>query len=66
MSSAANSHVEMAKVSRRVHNISIRGSRSFHAETKSNQQVYIDMTQREKSDNKHPNFFKLLHKNKFI
>ena len=33
--SAANSHVKMAKVSRRVPGTSVRGSRSSHAETKS-------------------------------
>ena len=35
MRSAANSHVKMAMVSRRVPDTSARGSRSYHAETKS-------------------------------
>ena len=35
MRSAANSHAKMALVSRRVPDTSVRGSRSFHAETKS-------------------------------
>ena len=35
MRSAANGHVKMAKVSRRVPDTSVRRSRSFHAETKS-------------------------------
>ena len=35
MRSAANGHVEMAKVSCRVADTSVRGSKSFHAETKS-------------------------------
>ena len=35
MHSAANRHVKMAKVSLRVPDTSVRGSRSFHAETKS-------------------------------
>ena len=35
MRSAANSHVKMAKVSHRVPDTSVRGSRSYHAETKS-------------------------------
>ena len=35
MRSAANSHVTMAKFFRRVPNTSVRGSRSYHAESKS-------------------------------
>ena len=35
MRRAANSHVKMVKVSRRVPNTSVRGSRSYHAEIKS-------------------------------
>ena len=45
MRSAANGHVNIAKVSRRVPNTSIRGSRSYHSETKPNQPVYIDVAQ---------------------
>ena len=35
MHSAVNSHVKMAKVCRRVPDTSVRGSRSYHSETKS-------------------------------
>ena len=35
MRSTANNHVKMARVSRRVPDTSVRGSRSYHAETKS-------------------------------
>ena len=35
MRSAANNHVKMVKVSPRVPDTSVRGSRSYHAETKS-------------------------------
>ena len=35
MRSAANSHVKMAKVSRRVPDTTVQGSRSYHAKTKS-------------------------------
>ena len=44
MRSAVNSHVKMAKVSRRVPDTSVQRLRSFHAET-ANQPVYADMAQ---------------------
>ena len=44
MRSAANRHVKMVKVSRRVPDTSVRGSRSYHAQCP-NQPVYIDVAQ---------------------
>ena len=49
MRSAANSHVKMAKVSRRVPDTSVRGSRSDHAETKSKSACLHRRGAREKS-----------------
>ena len=49
MRSAANSRVKMAKVSRRVPNTSVRGSGSYHAETKSKPACSYRRGAREKS-----------------
>ena len=59
MRSAANGHVKMAKVSRRVPDTSVRGSRSFHAETKSKLACLHRHGAREVRyfEHKHPDFF---------
>ena len=49
MRSAANSHVKMVKVSSRVPDTSVRGSRSYHAETKSKPACLHRRGAREKS-----------------
>ena len=49
MRSAANSHVKMAKVSRRFPDTSVRGSKSYHAETKSKPASLHRCDAREKS-----------------
>ena len=49
MCSAANSHVKMPKVFRRVPDTSVRGSRSYHAETKSKPDCLHRRGAREKS-----------------
>ena len=49
MCNAANSHVKMAKVSRRVADTGVRGSRSHHAENKSKPACLHRRGAREKS-----------------
>ena len=58
MRSAANSHLKMAKVSRRVPDTSVRGSTSYHAETKSKPACLQTWRKREVRyfEHKHPDF----------
>ena len=49
MRSAANSRIKMAKVSHRVPDTSVRGLRSYHAETKSKPACLYRRGTREKS-----------------
>ena len=67
MRSAANSHVKMATVSRRVPDTSVRGSRSYHAENKSKPACLHRRGAREKSGilNINTPIFYLLRKNRF-
>ena len=60
MRSAANIHVKMAKVSRRVPDTSVLGSRSYHAKTKSKPASLFTKTWRKREvrdfEHKHPDF----------
>ena len=68
MRSAANNHVKMAKVSCRVPDTNVRGSRSYHAETKSKPACLHRRCAREKSGilNINTPIFLLLRKNRLI
>ena len=59
MRSAAINHVKMAKVSRRIPDTNVRGSRSYHADTKSNPAYLHRRGAREVRyfEHKHPDFF---------